>query len=459
MSRVQEYLRENQARFVGELTEYLRFPSISAGGGHARDMADCVNWLVRHCRGIGLHAEIRRTAGNPVVIARTALTRRQRKPHFLVYGHYDVQPPEPLDLWNSPPFEPRVVGKSLFARGASDNKGQHFAHLKAIEAYLKTGTPLPCDVTFIIEGEEEISSPSLAGFLRRHRKELKCEAVVISDSTLHALDQPTLAYGLRGVCGLEVTLHGPSHDVHSGVYGGSIENPAMALCQILAGLRDARGRITIPGFYADVVPLTRFERAQFAAEPFYPNDELRQLGARRYFGEAGYNPIEQRTARPTLEINGLTSGYQGKGGKTIVPAWARAKLTMRLVPNQHADRMVDLAIAHLKRICPDTVRIEFKREFGGDPYRISPRSQYVEAAAEALRIAFGKPPLLVREGGSIPIVNDLKRTLGADSLLVGLGLPDDNFHSPNEKFNLVAFSKGMLMSAWLWQKLSQLPTQ
>ncbi len=453
MDRVQSYLEKNRPRFVAELCEYLRFPSVSAGGGDAKQLARCAGWLVKHCREIGLKTELYRTAGNPVIVARTPRNGGRRKPHYVVYGHYDVQPPEPLELWKSPPFEPRMVGSSLFARGASDDKGQHFAHLKGVEAYLKTGTPLPCDLTFIIEGEEEVSSPSLAPFLRQHRSELRCDSVVISDGTLHGLNHPTLAYGLRGVCGLEVILHGPSRDLHSGLYGGSIENPAMALCQLLAGLRDRNGRITIPGFYDDVIPLSAFERRQFASEPFDEREEKKQLGVPSFFGEAGYTAIERRTARPTLEINGLTAGFQGPGGKTIIPSWARAKLTMRLVPGQEPGKTLARAIAHLKKICPPTVRLEIIREHGGPPYMVSSKSAHVQAALEALRVSFGREPLLVREGGSIPIVNDFKRILGADTLLLGLGLPDDNIHSPNEKFSLVAFAKGMLMSAWLWQKL------
>jgi acetylornithine deacetylase/succinyl-diaminopimelate desuccinylase-like protein len=455
MKSVETYLQKNHGRFVKELCEYLRFPSISAGRQHAKGLSHCARWLVEHCGKIGLEAELCRTKGNPVVVARTPRQTRSRKPHYLVYGHYDVQPPEPLELWKSPPFRPRIAGGSLFARGASDNKGQHFAHLKAVEAYLKTGTELPCDLTFIIEGEEEIGSPSLPGFLRKHRARLNCEAVVISDTALYDLRHPTLTYGLRGICGLEVTLHGPSRDLHSGMFGGSIENPAMALCQMLARLRDARGRITTPGFYDDVLALSAFERAHFLEHPFDTEAYKKSLGVPQLFGEAGFTPIEQRSARPTLEINGLTSGYQGDGGKTIIPAWARAKLTMRLISHQQPKKMLALTIAHLRKLCPPTVRMKITTEHSGEPYLVSPESEHVQAALEALRSAFGREPLLVREGGSIPIVNEFKRILKADSLLLGLALPDANAHSPNEKFNLDVFAKGMLMSAHLWQCLSQ----
>jgi len=455
MNQVKHYLSRNQRRFVVDLCEYLRFPSISADG-NKDGLKRCARWLLEHCREIGLEAELCKTEGNPIVMARTPRKRSEHKPHFLVYGHYDVQPPEPLELWKTKPFQPRLIGHSLFARGASDNKGQHFAHLKAIEAYLKTGTELPCNITFLIEGEEEIGSPSMPAFLKKHRAHLCCDGIVISDTTLYGLKYPALSYGLRGVCGLEVVLHGPSHDVHSGMFGGSIENPAMALCRLLSRLRNEQGRITIPGFYDDVLELSPFERAAFELHPFNPIEYKRSLGVPELFGEVGFTPIEQCSARPTLEINGLTSGYQGDGGKTIIPSWARAKLTMRLVPHQKPKKILALTVAYLKKICPPTVRMKIITEHGGgEPYLLSPESAKIRVALDVLRTVFGHEPLLVREGGSIPIVNEFKRILDADSLLLGLALPDDNAHSPNEKFNLEVFAKGILMSVQLWKNLSQ----
>lgn len=430
------------------------FPSVSADARYAKGIVPCAKWLVAHCQNIGLDAELCPTSGNPVVMARTPRRAPNRKAHYLVYGHYDVQPPEPLAPCKSSPFKPRIVGHSLFARGASDNKGQHFAHLKAVEAYLRTGTEPPCDLTFIIEGEEEIGSPSLPAFLRKHQARLRCDAVVISDTALYDLEHPTLSYGLRGICGLEITLHGPSRDLHSGMFGGAIENPAMALCQLLSRLRDKQGRITVPGFYDEVLALSPFERAEFDAHHFNANAYKKSLGVPQLFGEAGFTSIEQSSSRPTLEINGLTSGYQGNGGKTIIPAWARAKLTMRLAPHQTPKKILALIIAHLKKICPPTVRMKVVVEPGiGEPYLLSPESDQVQIALDVLRTAFNREPLLVREGGSIPIVNEFKRILNADSLLLGLALPDDNAHSPNEKFNLEVFAKGMVMSAELWQQL------
>ncbi len=452
-----EYLKENQKRFVDELCRYVRFPSVSAQPQHIGDMKACGQWLVSHCEEIGLEAKFCPTEGHPIVLAKTPRTRSKGKHrrHFVVYGHYDVQPAEPFELWKSPPFEPRIEGRSLFARGACDNKGQNLAHLKAAEAYLKTGTELPCDITFLIEGEEEVGSKSLADFLGRHIEQLRCDAVVISDTGMPARNQPALTYGLRGIAGFEVTVHGPSRDLHSGIFGGTVENPAMALCKILGQLRDKNGRITIPGFYDDVQPLSAFERNQMKRLRLKENEYRKFLGVPKLFGERGYTPVEQRSGRPTLEINGLTSGYQGEGSKTIVPAWARAKITTRLVPNQHPDKIGKLFQQYLKKLCPPTVRIEVAPAHGAEPYMVPPASPQAQAALRALRTAFGQEPVLVREGGSIPIVNDFKQILRADSLMVGLALPDDNAHSPNEKFDLDCFEKGQSMSVHLWQELSR----
>jgi acetylornithine deacetylase/succinyl-diaminopimelate desuccinylase-like protein len=461
MEKVLEYLKQNNKRFIAELCEYVRFPSVSAQPKHRKDLKNCADWLTRHCRQIGLHTRLCPTAGNSILVARTRKPSRtsskkgkSSKPHYLVYGHYDVQPAEPFDLWDSPPFEPSLRGTALFARGASDNKGQHLAHLNAVEAYLKTGTELPCDLTFVIEGEEEVGSRNLTDFLADHRKDLQCDGVVISDTGLIGPRHPTLTHALRGICALEVKLTGPSRDLHSGIFGGSVGNPAMALCQLLAQLRDKDGRIAIPGFYRDVAPLSAAERKHLARHPFNQTAYRKFLGVAQLEGERGYTPIEQRSARPTLEINGLTSGYQGEGSKTIIPSWASAKLTMRLVPNQTPERIAKLVTAHLRKLCPRSVLIEVQAGHGGEPYFVSPDGIQLQAGLRALKTAFGHDPVLMREGGSIPIVNDFKKTLGADTLLLGLALPDDNAHSPNEKFDLGIFAKGMTMSAYLWRELA-----
>ncbi len=451
MNAVLEYIEKNKNRFVDELCKYLRFPSVSAQPQHRPDMSACADWLVKHCREIGLEAQVCPTPGHPVVVARTP---RTSKPHYLVYGHYDVQPPEPFELWKSPPFEPRVKGRSIFARGACDNKGQNLAHFKAVEAYVKTNTELPCDLTFVIEGEDEVGSRNLEQFLKSHRKELACRAVVISDTGMPSVKHPALTYALRGIIACEVTLHGPTRDLHSGIFGGTVNNPAIALCQLLAQLRDKNGRVNIPGFYDDVAPLSAYERRQAARIPMSAQQYRKFLGVPKLFGERGYTFVEQRSARPTIEINGLTSGYQGEGSKTIVPAWARAKITCRLVPNQNPARIRKVVCDHIKRICPSSVRLEIEAGHGAEAYLVSPKSPQAQAALRALRQAFNREPVLLREGGSIPIVNDFKKVLGVDTLLLGLGLPEDNAHSPNEKFELDCFKNGQRMSALLWRELS-----
>lgn len=455
MDAILNYLARHEARFVDELCHYVRFPSVSAQPEHRPDLQSCAGWLVKHCQSIGLDAKLCPTDGNPIVLAKTPRSQGgSRRRHFLVYGHYDVQPPEPFELWKTPPFQPTIRGRSLFGRGASDNKGQNLAHLKAVEAYLKTGTPLPCDLTFVIEGEEEVGSKSLAGFLQKHRRELQCDAVVISDTGMPSSKHPALTYALRGIAAFELIVRGPSRDLHSGIFGGSVQNPATALAQLLAKVHDANGRITIPGFYEGVIPLSAYERKELARLPFNRAAYRKFLGVPELFGERGFTPDEQRAARPTFEINGLTSGYQGEGSKTIVPAWARAKITTRLVPGQHPTRVIKVVRAFLKKHCPPTVTLEIKTGHGAEAYLVSPKSADAQAALRALRSAFGREPVLLREGGSIPIVNQFKKILGADTLLLGLALPDDNAHSPNEKFDLDIFARGQRLGALLWQELA-----
>lgn len=455
MDAVLNYLASHEARFVKELCHYVRFRSVSAQPEHRPDLQACAEWLVKHCLSLGLDARLCPTDGNPIVVAKTPRPKGgPRRRHFLVYGHYDVQPPEPFELWKTPPFQPTLRGRSLFGRGASDNKGQNLAHLKAAEAYLKTGTPLPCDLTFVIEGEEEVGSKSLGAFLQQNRAELRCDTVVISDTGMPSPKHPALTYALRGIAAFEIIVRGPSRDLHSGIFGGSVQNPATALAQLLAKVHDANGRIAIPGFYQDVIPLSAYERKELARLPFNRAAYRKFLGVPELFGERGFTPDEQRAARPTFEINGLTSGYQGEGSKTIVPAWARAKITTRLVPGQQPAKVIKLVRAFLKKHCPPTVTLEIKTGHGAEAYLVSPKSADAQAALRALRSAFGREPVLLREGGSIPIVNQFKKILGADTLLLGLALPDDNAHSPNEKFDLDIFAQGQRMSALLWQELS-----
>lgn len=450
-----DYLAQNKSRFIDDLCQYVKFPSVSAQASHRADMTACAKWLVARCRRIGLEARLCPTAGHPIVVAKTPRARGSKKPPYLIYGHYDVQPAEPFKLWKSDPFKPRIEGRSLFARGASDNKGQNLAHLNAVEAYLKTNTELPCDLTFLIEGEEEVGSRNLGGFLEANRKELACKAVVISDTGMPSLKFPALTYALRGIISCEVTVHGPSRDLHSGIYGGTVDNPAMALCQILGQLRDKQGRVNIPGFYDGVAKLSAHERKEAARLPLSAVEYRKSLGVPQLFGERGYTFGEQRSARPTIEINGLTSGYQGEGSKTIIPALASAKLTFRLVPNQDPAHVRKVILKRLHQLCPPTVRLEVKAGHGGEAYLVSPTSPLAQAGLRTLKEAFGHEPILMREGGSIPIVTQFKKVLHADSLLLGLALPDDNAHSPNEKFSLDCYEKGMRMGALLWPELAR----
>lgn len=453
MKEVLGYLRENKNRFIQELIEYVSIPSVSAQPQHARDMQRCAKWIAGKAASAGLAAKIHPTDGHPIVLARTP--RRRGRPHFLVYGHYDVQPAEPFELWKSPPFKPRVQGRFLYGRGSSDNKGQHVAHLRALEAYFKTGTELPCDITLLIEGEEEVGSKHLAQFLKREKKSLDVDAVVISDTGIPSVKLPAVTYSLRGIIAFEIIVHGPSRDLHSGLFGGSLNNPAMALSQMLAKTRDARGRVAIPGFYEEVQTLTARDRKEMAKLDFNAKEYAKFLGVPELFGENGFTANEQRSARPTFEINGLTSGYQGEGSKTIVPAWARAKVTCRLVAHQKPETIRKAVEDFFRKICPRNVRLEVRSGHGGDPYFVDPKSPAVEAARRALRSSFNADPVLLREGGSIPIVNDFKRILGVETLMIGLALPEDNAHSPNERFSLECFEKGMAMSAHLWPELAR----
>ena len=453
MNPVFQYLEEHQTQFIDSLCDYVRFPSVSAQPKHAPDLRAAAQWIADRARSLTLDTTVHETDGNPIVVARTPKAD-PKKPTFLVYGHYDVQPPEPFELWKTPPFEPRIENRNLYARGSADNKGQHLAHLNAVEAYIRSGTPLPCNLIFLIEGEEEVGSTQLYSFLPKHRKELACDAVVISDNGIPSLEYPALTYGLRGIAALEVRIDGPSRDLHSGLFGGSLENPAFALCQLLAQMRDKRGRITVPGFYDEVAPLTAYERKQMARIPHDDKRYAKFLGVPELTGEKGFTANERRTCRPTFEINGLTSGYQGEGSKTIVPAWASAKITLRLVPDQTPAKILAAVKKHLQSLCPPTVRLTVKHGHGGEPYLVSPSGPLAQAALKAMSAGFNREALLMREGGSIPIVAAFKKHLRADTLLLGMSLPDDNPHSPNEKFSLEAYASGMRMAAQLWPELA-----
>ncbi len=453
--QIQKYLSQNRRQFIEQLKSLVRFPSVSAQPEHRRDVLGCADWLARHFRILGLDVKLYPTKGNPILVARTPPIRGPKVPSVLIYGHYDVQPPEPFELWKTSPFEPVERAGKLFGRGASDNKGQFFAHVKAVEVYLKTGTPLPVNVTFLIEGEEEVGSQSLVSFVKQRAKQLRADYVIVSDTSMFSKNHPTIAYATRGIAALEVRVDGPSRDLHSGVFGGSVANPAATLARLLAACVDANNHIVVPGFYDDVRPLEKWEREQFRGLPFNERAYARFLGVPSLAGEKGYTTLERRWARPTLEINGIFGGYQGRGVKTIVPAWAAAKITCRLVRNQKPEKVAKLVTQYLRRICPPSVKLTITPGHHSHAFHESPRGRGAKAAAVALRKAFGCEPVFAREGGTLPILEDFQRQLHGEIILVGLGLPDDNWHSPNEKMDLGNFHRGIAMSVELLRELGK----
>jgi acetylornithine deacetylase/succinyl-diaminopimelate desuccinylase-like protein len=377
----------------------------------------------------------------------------------LVYGHYDVQPPDPLAEWISPPFEPTRRDGNLYARGATDDKGQMLTHVKSAEAWLKSEGKLPVQLKYLIEGEEEVGSKNLADFVSANLEKLKCDVIVVSDCSQFSPGQPAITYGLRGLAYYELRLVGPKQDLHSGTFGGGVVNPAIALSKILSGLIDAKGRIQVPGFYDDVLSLTDRERQQFASLPFNEANFMKQIGVDAVAGEEGYSTLERRSARPTFDVNGLTSGYQGEGAKTVLPSKASAKFSFRLVPNQDPKKITAALEKKLKELCPAGIKMELI-DFGGSPGVVVPlESPFVAAAAKAIEQGFGKAPVYIREGGSIPVVSTFRQKLGVDTLLLGWGLDDDNTHSPNEKFCLADYHRGIKASARLWAELANVKSK
>lgn len=441
---------------LDQLATLLRFPSISAQKEHARDVSDCADWLVDKLSGMGLEAKACKTPLHPIVLARSP--REEGKPTVLIYGHYDVQPVDPVELWESDPFEPEVRGGKIYARGATDNKGQLFAHILGVEELLRqNGGHLPVNVIFLLEGEEEVGSGSLSQFIKEHREDLACDVIVVSDTGMAAPDTPTFSYGLRGLAGAEIIVKGPSADLHSGVFGGAVANPIAALAEIIASFHDEEGRVAVRGFYDGVEPIATWERSMWATVPCMSNEELAQLtGVETVVTEAGFTGAECIFARPTLEINGIGGGYQGEGSKTIIPSHAFAKISCRLVPGQQPERIETLLEEHVKKHSPKGVTVEFRRGHGGNAYVCDPNSEFGLAAQQALEEAFGRKPVLVREGGSIPIIEEMKRVLGADALMLGMCLPDARIHSPNENFPVDLFSKGIDMSQILLRRLGQI---
>ena len=451
VAAVDEFLETEADRYVAELQEFLRIPSVSAQPDHKRDMLDAADWVRTQCEQAGLSAEIVETAGHPIVYAEW--TQAPGAPTVLIYGHYDVQPPDPLGEWVSPPFEPTVRDGRLYARGATDDKGQMLTHIKSAEAWMKTAGQLPVNVKYVIEGEEEVGSNNLEIFLEREKEKLKCDVAVISDTAQFAPGVPAITYGLRGIIAVEITLRGPKQDLHSGVFGGSVANPANAAAKLIAALHDDEGRVQIPGFYDDVVPLTDDERAEFAKLPFDEAAYLKDLGMGAAHGETGFSTLERRWARPTCDVNGIISGYTGVGPKTIVPAQSMIKLTCRLVPNQNPDQLVESLRSFAESQLLPGIRMEFESFHGAPGVVCDLNSPYMQAAREAVAAGFGTPPVMIREGGSIPVVGSFKQILGVDTLLLGWGQNTDNLHSPNESFRLEDYQAGIKASAHLWGTL------
>ncbi len=443
-------MREN---YLEDFYSFLRFPSVSTDEKFAGKVRDCAEWLSKKLEVVGLESKLVPTAGHPVVWARNK--HRSDRPTVLIYGHYDVQPPDPLELWDSPPFEPVLKNGYVFARGATDNKGQILSHIIGIQETLQKDGDLPVNVDLMIEGEEEVGSQNLGKFLNDNRDALKCEVVLVSDTGMIAPRTPTLSYGLRGVAALEVKVTGPKMDLHSGIFGGAVANPATALARLLATLHDSNGHIAVQGFYDNVAPLQQWERDAWKKLPIDPDSEmLEETGAPALFGEAGFSTLERIWARPTAEINGMGSGYQGPGTKTVLPSHAMAKLTFRLVPDQNGDAIIDLVKKHLQKNLPPGVTVEMRSGHHGPWYLTDPHSKFGQAAQRALKKAFNKDTALIREGGSIPIVSDFRKILGVETLLIGLALQDCRAHSPNENFPLENLEAGARMNQAVLRELA-----
>lgn len=452
MSEVSNYIESNKEQFKEELFNFLRIPSISTDSAYKDHVKEAADFLMSRLESLDLdRVELFETDGNPIVYGE--LITDESKPTVLVYGHYDVQPPDPEDLWDTPPFEPTVRNGDIYARGASDDKGQSFTHVKSLEAYQKTDSEFPVNIKFIFEGEEEIGSPNLVPFIEAHKDLLACDMVLISDTAMFAEDTPSITYGLRGLAYMQINVQGPNRDLHSGVYGGAVDNPANVLCKIIAQLKDDDGIIQIPGFYDDVVELTDEEREAYKKLPFDKDEYKEKLGLKALNGEKGYTTLERATARPTLDINGMWSGYQGEGAKTVLPAKAGAKVSMRLVPDQSPKKIANLFKEYVETLAPETVQVNVEEHHGGHPAMTDLSFYGLKAAADAFEEVYDKEPFFTREGGSIPIVADFQKVLGAQSILMGFGLNSDAIHSPNEKFALKDFYRGIQTSAKFFELL------
>jgi acetylornithine deacetylase/succinyl-diaminopimelate desuccinylase-like protein len=452
MPDAQGFIQENLGRFRAELYDFLRIPSVSAKAEHIRDTRDAASWLADRLAAAGLDAEIMETPGHPVVLAEWR--GAEGAPTILVYGHYDVQPPEPLDEWTSPPFEPTERDGRIYARGSADDKGQLYMHVKALEAHLATSGTLPVNVVVLAEGEEEVGSPNLVPFVEAHTERLACDYVVISDSGMFAEGLPSLGFSLRGLAYFELHVTGARTDLHSGEFGGAVANPGNALARILASLHDSSGRVAIEGFYDDVVEWDADTRAQIASLPWSDDDYRAELGVKALAGEKGYGTLERLWIRPTCDVNGLLCGYTGEGSKTVLPNRAMAKVSFRLVPDQTPAKVRSLFEKHVRGVTPPGVSVEIRELHGGRPWKARVEGKGFEAVGAALEEAFGTRPVIMGGGGSIPIVVEFEEKLDAKALLVGFSLPGCNLHAPDEWLPIENFEKGIGALALLYEKLA-----
>jgi acetylornithine deacetylase/succinyl-diaminopimelate desuccinylase-like protein len=441
MKAWKEYQEKNKDRFLSELLELLRIPSISAKAENAADMKVCAEAVKKSLTNAGADkAVLYETAGHPIVYAEKIID--PAKPTILVYGHYDVQPADPLELWHSGPFEPIIKDGKIFARGSCDDKGQFYMHVKALETMVQTGS-LQCNVKFCIEGEEEVGSPNLGKFVAAHKDLLKADVVLISDTAMISMDTPSIDIGVRGLAYIQVEVTGPNRDLHSGVYGGAVANPITILAKMIASCHDENNHITIPGFYDDVVESSATERAEMAKRPHSDTDYAKDLGVQQLWGEKGYGTNERTGIRPTIELNGIWGGYIGEGAKTVLPSKAYAKISARLVPNQSSEKITEMLLQYFKKIAPPYVTVKAENLHGGEPYMTPIDSKAYRAAARAVETSFGKKPIPVRGGGSIPICALFEKELGIKIVFMGFGLDSDNLHSPNEKYDIYNFYKGI----------------
>jgi len=456
MLPVIDFIHTNRDRYVSELKQFLAIPSISALPDHKAEVRRCAEWVQAELQRIGVTTtRLVETPGNPIVYGEWM--GAPGAPTILFYGHYDVQPVDPVDLWESPPFEATVRDGELYARGAADDKGQVFMHFKAIEAHLTKQGRLPVNIKIVIEGEEEVGSENLDEFVRANKSLLAADVVIISDSAMFDRGVPSICYSLRGLAYYQIDLRGTKSDLHSGVFGGAVANPALVLAQMLAQMKDRSGRIKIPGFYDDVRPLSDEERAAWKHLPFSERKYAKELGAPKLAGEKGFTVLERVWGRPTFEVNGILSGFTGDGAKTVIPAVAMAKVSMRLVPNQHPAKIGELFEAYVRGIAPKTVELKVTRMHGGKPWITEYDNPYVQAAARAIEQGFGKAPVFCREGGSIPVVSTFQEELGVPAVLFGVGLPDENAHAPNERLDLGNFHNGIVASAVLYEEIKNVP--